>query len=92
VTARLLGEQQEALICAWASRRKGVTAPEVSEHFNIDHRAAWRVLQRMAERGKLYKLPRKRVRSMLFGFGRAGRGADVYKTRPLQEYHDDNDG
>lgn len=84
MTAPLLGEAQVDLIIMWANRRKGVTAPEVAEHFGVEHRAAWRALQRLVERGRLYKLPRKRVRSMLFGFGRAGRGADIYKTRPTE--------
>ena len=56
----------------------------------MTHLAAWRALQRLAEEGKLHKLPRKRVRSMVFGFGRAGRGADIYKTR-LQEDDDDTE-
>jgi predicted ArsR family transcriptional regulator len=91
VTAPLFGPAQYDLILLWASRRKGTTAPEIAEHFGVEHRAAWRTLQRLVEQGRLYKLPRKRVRSMLFGFGRAGRGADIYKTRPIMEVTDGED-
>lgn len=91
MTAPLLGPGQEVLILQWGGRRKGVTAPEVAEHFDISPRAARRALQRLVEQGKLYKLPRKRVRSMVFGFGRAGRGADIHKTRPPEEATDDDE-
>jgi len=94
VTAPLLGVPQIELVLQWGGRRKGVTAPMLAEHFDISYRAAWRALRRLEEQGKLFKLPQKRVRSMVFGFGRAGRGADIYKTDPLLEDgdHDHEDG
>jgi predicted ArsR family transcriptional regulator len=87
VTAPLLGEGQLDLVVQWAGRRKGVIAPEVAEHFDIPHYAAWRVMQRLVKDGRLFETERKRRRDMLFGADKAGRGAQVYKPRPEQEIH-----
>jgi len=89
MTARLLGDAQLALILAWAGRRKGITAPQVAEHFDIPHYAAWRVMRRLVKAGKLFETERKRRRDMLFGPDKAGRGAQVYKRSPTQEIDDE---
>ena len=68
------------MIVELGRRRKGVCAPEIEERFAIPHLAAWRALQRLVKCGKLFKTTRKRRRALLFDD--AGRGADVYKTRP----------
>lgn len=78
-----LGQAQLDIILVWGRRRKGVCVPEVVEHFDIPHLAAWRAIQRLVKRGRLFKITdRKRRRAMLFGNNKAGRGADVYKTKP----------
>lgn len=89
MTARLLGDAQINLILAWAGRRKGVTVPQVAEHFDITHLAAWRAVQRLVKAGQLFETDRKRRRDLLFGAGKAGRGAKVYKRSPNQEIRDE---
>ena len=71
---------QVDLIVDLGKRRKGVTVVEIKERFEVSHLAAWRALQRLVKCDRLCKTPRKRRRGLLFED--AGRGADVYKTRP----------
>ena len=89
MTARLLGDAQLDLVLAWAARRIGVTAPQVAEHFDIPHYAAWRVMRRLVKAGRLFETDRKRRRGMLFGVDKAGRGAQVYKRSQNQEIKDE---
>ena len=78
-TVPVLSEGQLDVIEEWGSRRKGVTAPEVADHFDIPHLAAWRSIQRLVRRGRLYRTDRSRRRAFIHT---AGRGATIYKTKP----------
>jgi len=84
MTAPALGHGQAELILRLGSQRRGVTAPQIADRFDISHLAAWRAIQRLVKRGRLFETDHKRRRS--FVFERAGRGATVYKTK--QENHD----
>ena len=86
MTAPLVGRGQLDLVVELGQRRKGVTAPEIAERFDIDHLAAWRAIQRLVRRGRLFRTDHKRRRA--FVFERAGRGATVYKTKQ-EEDHDE---
>jgi predicted transcriptional regulator len=93
VTAKLLSPGAIELIMQMAGRRKGVNTPQISEHFNISHLAAWRALQRLVQAGRLYVVGSRR-RELLFA---AGRGAIIYKARTrynreeLEGHHGEGD-
>lgn len=78
--AKVIGIYQEERIIQVAGRRKGVTAPEVSEAFDCSRQTAWNTLERLRKAGRLIKTERKRRRWMLFKH--AGQGSFVYVANP----------
>lgn len=77
MTAPTLSLGAIEIVVVMGKRRKGVTVPEVKEHFDVSHLAAWRVVQRLVRQGRLYVIGARRRELLFVG----GRGAVVYKTR-----------
>jgi hypothetical protein len=80
MTARKLGDPQEQRVRRLASRRQGVTVPEVAEFFGVQWACASRFVLRLVKLRTLMNTDETRRRTEVFG-AKPSRPCRVYRAR-----------